>query len=310
MNKFKKILLVLTLVFVVVAGYFLKNYGPNFGIYIFPPSVEEYVNKALRNMDNGINANTEEWKKERQRVLEKSKEFKKLKDSHDTLEEAIKVAGGKHSFIIRPVVANKSAKNIKYPLTQMLEEEILYIKLPPIMLGTGEENQKYVNTVASEIDKENYKGIVVDLRHNTGGDMYPMIASIASLLPDRTILEFKNSVGQKTPIKIKEGQFKYLSVSDKKINNVPVAVLIDKMTGSSGEITALALKNIEGVKFFGEDSAGYTSVNSTFNLYDNLMLFLTTASIVDNNGKEYLNEKIKPDVYTNNAIREAYYWLK
>lgn len=310
MKKFLKISIVVIVVLALVSLFLIKTYGPNFNIYLFPPTVEEYVENAIKNMNNGINANSKEWANQKEKLLEESKNFEKYEDAHDSIEEAVKVAGGKHSFIIKPQDKNEVSKNIEYPQIELRDDGILYIKLTPIMLASEEENQKYVDIVVKELEKENYSGVILDLADNSGGDMYPMITAISSLIPDGEILEFKNAAGQITPIEMKSGQISSeIKGLNKKVKNVKVAVIINKNTGSSGEITALALKKNNNVRFFGEESAGYTSVNSMFTLYDGLIMMLTTSSIVDPLGNEYLNEKIKPDVYTKDPIKDASSWI-
>ena len=94
-----------------------------------------------------------------------------------------------------------------------------------------------------------------------------------------------------------------------KINNVKIAVIINKMTASSGEFTALAIKSSSRVKFFGENSAGYTSVNQSFPLYSGTTINLTVGGVKDITNKEYFNTPITPDVRTNEPYKLASQWI-
>lgn len=109
-------------------------------------------------------------------------------------------------------------------------------------------------------------GVVVDWRGNTGGDMGRMVGGISPLLPDGTALTFQgrkldtavtitgNSVrGGGTPTDVSE----YTSQKF----HVPMAVLVDESTGSSGEATMLAFCGLDNSRSFGRPMAGYASAN-------------------------------------------------
>jgi carboxyl-terminal processing protease len=74
-----------------------------------------------------------------------------------------------------------------------------------------------------------------------------------------------------------------------------VAILIDSLTGSSGEMTAIALRGLPQAKFFGQPSAGYTTINGTYPLSDGAYLLLATGYMADKNRHTYL-PNIAPDV--------------
>ena len=63
-----------------------------------------------------------------------------------------------------------------------------------------------------------------------------------------------------------------------KINNykvrgrdIKIALLIDSMTASSGEMTAISFIGMPNVKVLGQPSAGYTTANTTFYMSDGTM---------------------------------------
>lgn len=57
--------------------------------------------------------------------------------------------------------------------------------------------------------------------------------------------------------------------------NVPVAILTDDMTASSGALT-LCFRGLENTRTFGAPTAGYTSVNMLHNMYDGAQMYLTS----------------------------------
>ena len=90
---------------------------------------------------------------------------------------------------------------------------------------------------------------------------------------------------------------------------VPVAVLQEGMTASSGEAVLLCFKGMERVRFFGSDTAGYCSVNTVHNLYDGARIQLTVGSVVDRTGRIYCENPIPPDVVTDRPDEDAAAWI-
>ena len=114
----------------------------------------------------------------------------RYEETHEDLENAIRVAGGKHSFLMNKDEADTTADTQELPEIRM-EDAVLYIHLTPIMLADPVKNQAYADLVLQHVEKENYDGVILDLSDNTGGDMGPMLAGLSPLLPDGTILFFR-----------------------------------------------------------------------------------------------------------------------
>ena len=74
-------------------------------------------------------------------------------------------------------------------------------------------------------------------------------------------------------------------------------------------MTALALKKVSKVKFFGQNSASFTSVNRSFSLYTGTTMYLTTAGVKDSKNKLYVNDPIVPDIQTNDPYGQAKQWI-
>jgi C-terminal processing protease CtpA/Prc len=74
----------------------------------------------------------------------------------------------------------------------------------------------------------------------------------------------------------------------------PVAVLIGPQTASSGEATALAFVGRPDTRLFGTTTAGYTTGNSTFVLFDGSALNLATVAMADRTDTTHMGG-IAPD---------------
>ncbi|MGY3777897.1 S41 family peptidase [Isobaculum melis] len=302
---------------VIIAGvlFLVYTYGPNYNFYLFPPSPEKYGQYAIERMDReGLYTQSKEWADTKEEVLKEIKKADSYEEVLPLLEKAIGVAGGKHSFIMTENELEESNNENIFPTSEE-KEGVLYVKLPAFSgMLNKDEAQKYVDILSQVINKKTYHGIIIDLQENTGGDMHPMITGISNLIPDGRQFSFIDKQDSKTDINLENGRLADESDSVKnekteKIKTIPIAVLINEMTASSGEMTALCFKGLDNVQFFGKNSAAYTTVNTSIPLYDGTYLQLTTAKIEDRTGKIYQNDSIVPDVETENARSEAEKWL-
>jgi C-terminal processing protease CtpA/Prc len=223
-----------------------------------------------------------------------------------------------HSFIM-PVM---NAANYTNNKDIIKEAPALYTRMGPIAYSVEKDNIGYLSvpwvattdaatctliadSIQSIIELLDSKGIsswIIDLRKNTGGNCWPMLAGLGPLIGEG-ICGYFVSPDSKSPWRYKDGASingNSIVVSTSKkgyqlINPVKkIAVLIGPKTSSSGEIAALAFKGKENTSFFGEPSAGFTTANSTYPLRDGSMLVLTVCKEADRTGK-VCEGKIIPD---------------
>lgn len=297
-------LLVLAAVLVGLLAYF----GPDYGIYLFPPSPQTYARSAIRRLDFGLYTG-EDWERQKAAALEKIKGAKSYQDTYPVLEELTQQAGGKHSYFYIPEENHESGPASQNQPQTENQAGILYLKLPAFS-GDLKAAGVYADKLAGALKKDDYQAVVLDLRDNTGGNMYPMLAGLSSLLPDEEFFQFVYKNDSKTPVSRSEILSQSgLGVTEEKPKQVPIAVLVNGLTGSSGEMTALAFKGLESVKIFGQPTAGYSTGNQVFQLYDGASIQLTTSRILDRTGKTYENEPILPDVETDQTLEQAQTWL-
>lgn len=275
---------------------------------------KNYPKKAFKILEKGLYANNDEFKKSKDMLLEKMKKAKTYGEADSVLLEAAKIAGGKHSFIQTKSMAD--SKKIENTLPQInLENEILIIKMGGVM-NDKSFMQKYADTINDAIASNKYKGIIIDASYNHGGDMGPMLQGISSLIPEGDIVTFKSNDGTIGKVYKKDGQIfgggTQIKLTNKSQFIQPkVAVIISKDNGSSGEQLVLALKGLSNVKVFGEETAGYTSVNQNFNLESGSTLYLSVGYTVDRYGNEFKDSKVSPDekVSLDKAIDTAKTWI-
>ena len=265
-----------------------------------------YVRKAVKLMDKqGLFAEGAEWEAARAEAL--SAEPQTPDEAKDVVRAALKVAGGKHSFIkTSENVVEDATSEWKMP-TVSFEEDGIAVITQPAFSGNREEGINYAMTVIEGLP-DTLPGAVIDLRDNTGGNMYPMISAIHRFLSDDDILRFRS---RKRTAWI---QLPYVlqgtGVSRAAAIDCPVAILTNEMTASSGEATLLTFRGLENVRTFGAPTAGYASANTPFTMPDGSQLVLTTGCDVARTGEVFCDDPIAPDVPTDTPLEAALSWLR
>jgi len=172
--------------------------------------------------------------------------------------------------------------------------------------------------IVSEMNAAHPCGWIVDLRGNTGGNMWPMLAGIGPVLGEGEVGAFLDSDGAKLKWVYKEGKAGILSPDGAteitaKVEGAPyrlrqmppVAVLIDRGTASSGEAVAVAFRGRPNTRFFGEHSMGFSTANKGFLLSDGANMVLTTGVYLDRTGVEY-DSGVSPDEQVAGSDKESH----
>ncbi|MDY2822608.1 MAG: S41 family peptidase [Oscillospiraceae bacterium] len=295
----------------------VMKYGPTFGFYLVPPSAETYGKNALSTIDkNGIFAGNDEWKSTYNECLKMIENAKNYDNTYDAIRKALSVGGGKHSMLMTKSESQDTTESYDEVLpTVSLDGDIAIIKLPDF-LGTAEAGQKYAKVAEDFIheNRDKIKGVVLDLRGNTGGDMGPMATAVSSLLPDGELVYYHYR-SYDIPVTLKNGVVSNAGTGGKSLYpeeklNVPVAILTDDMTASSGEALTLCFRGLENTRTFGAPTAGYTSVNMLYNMYDGAQMYLTVAFDKARTGEIFKETSIEPDVATDSPLEAALEWLR
>ena len=295
----------------------VMKYGPTFGFYLVPPSAETYGKNALSTIDkNGIFAGNDEWKSTYNECLKMIENAKSYDDTYDAIRKALSVGGGKHSMLMTKSESQDTTESYDEVLpTVSLDGDIAIIKLPDF-LGTAEAGQKYAKVAEDFIheNRDKIKGVVLDLRGNTGGDMGPMATAVSSLLPDGELVYYHYR-SYDVPVTLKNRVVSNAGTGGKSLYpdeklNVPVAILTDDMTASSGEALTLCFRGLENTRTFGAPTAGYTSVNMLYNMYDGAQMYLTVAFDKARTGEIFKETSIEPDVATDSPLEAALEWLR
>jgi carboxyl-terminal processing protease len=159
---------------------------------------------------------------------------------------------------------------------------------------------KLQRTIA-ELDRSKPTAWVVDLRGNGGNNLWPMLAGVGPLLGEgdhlgefltthgNSIWKYRDGVATEI-VNGSERPYPAVEGTPYKVAGTPtVAVLIDGGTAIAGEAIAIAFRGRPQTRFFGEYTAGLSTVSETVALPDGASMLLTIGIQADRAGKEYLD---------------------
>lgn len=186
--------------------------------------------------------------------------------------------------------------------------EILYIggnAYIPII-----DYDKYQDAILKVLNSKNKTcGIIIDLRNNIGGNVYPMLAGVSPLFKEGVLFFFKSRDSEAKPVTLKSNGIYFggelvaklkRNATIGKQSNQPVALLIGRNTMSAGEILSTAFVSRPNTKSFGAATHGSLGYQSKFTLPDSSVLYLATGITLNNKGIPQLSSII-PDVSNENS---------
>lgn len=287
-----------------------------------PPPVQAYAQEALKALDRGYYAQGAAWDEARQNLQGAAGRAEVESELHEEIRAATTAAGGTHSrFYTRAQVEDlKASSQERYRApTVDTKDGITTVTVPPLGVVPLEQQQEYARTLADGIDvaAPGTCGWVVDLRGNTGGNMYPMLSGLVALLPNGPAMSFRDRQGSSSVVTVHQdgvglGETQVSVGERQKVASLPVAVLQDKTTGSSGEAVVTVFRGLPHVESFGSSTAGLTSGNEPFFLADGAVINLTTSVYVDRNDVNLVEQPIPVDhrMVPTTAAESAQRWIE
>jgi C-terminal processing protease CtpA/Prc len=280
------------------------------------PDVVAYLEEALAIMaENSVRRDSVDWSTLRAQTLRLAAGATTTVEAYPALRVAIEELGDAHSNLFTPEAAailrgDDATSGVlgswRSPSAMTFDDTIGYVSVPGF-IGTGPERTMRfadeIQAVIADVDSDAICGWVVDLREDTGGNVFPMLAGLGPILgdgdfgggirADGTIVRRWHRAGRAGTGAAE------LSVSRQPYSlirpNPPIAVLIGPRTASSGEATALAFIGAPTVRSFGQPTAGATTGNAPFPLSDGAVLNLAVTTMMDRVDRTY-GGPIVPDV--------------
>lgn len=283
-----------------------------------------YINEAIDIIEkHSINKDSINWIEFRKDVLKNGEKAQTIEETYPAIRYALKKLGDNHSFLVTVKLQEKIYdKNNPLPFikSEFIYDSIAYIKIPGFVGNKELANEfaEKLNSIVGELDTNYISGWIVDLRENTGGNMWPMLLGIGSIIEEDTVGYFVDTKSNYIEWIYKKGEVYFgknrimkITEPHKLVNTKrKKAILIGHKTASSGEAIVVSFKGSENTKFFGQKTAGVSTANKGFKLRDGAKLFLTVSKFADKNKKVYGN-KIKPDNTVRNRVLEnAIEWIR
>ncbi|HEY8897857.1 MAG TPA: S41 family peptidase [Niastella sp.] len=286
------------------------------GAFTQSTEVKNYINEITSIIkSNSLVAGQINWTEYEKDVSELSKNINSIDSCKPVLNYIIKtlrVNGDKHSFFIGKQGADAIINGTALPEVaqgRLLNAHTGYIKVPSIVSFNEQVNNRYRDTIQQlikKLDTENeITAWIVDLRHNTGGSMWPMVAGLNALIKDGVAGYWVNT-NNKSEKWYSYGRSFMGKGNFYKVKRMssPIAVLIDSFTASSGEMTAISFIGLHNVKTFGQPSAGYITSNYPYRLSNGAIFALAQAFAADRK-KNIYKERIYPDVHIKENSKTA-----
>jgi C-terminal processing protease CtpA/Prc len=303
--------------------------------YALGPEAEAYLNYALDLMQNhSIKRLDIEWPAFRRQTLEEGGEAQTPAETYDAIRSALTRLGDNHSDFLPPPSEGASASGGSgppervEPSARSIVPGIGYLEVPPFSGGgsAGDDHATAYHRVIEDVDTSNATcRWIVDLRGNTGGNMWPMLAGVGPILgegivgyfidPDRVVLSWLYRAGDArlTEAILASAEDPYTL----RESIVHVAVLTDSLTASAAEAVAIAFKGRPNTRSFGQATFGVSTANSAFRLSDGALLILTISTMVDRDGIRYGQEVLPDELMTGTktgdpdtdaVLRAAFEW--
>ncbi len=281
------------------------------------PAAKQYLDEALDVLaQHSVKRESVDWGALRSQAYALAGAAQEIEDTYPAIRYAVQALKDGHSSFVAPTnaVKSRSTSETSQPRVEIGREGAVgYIKLPAFQ-NRGDE------TVATEfidvthralrdLSSQGVCGWVLDLRENTGGNMWPMIAAVGPILSEGTIGGFIDPVtGARFEWWYTSGAAGTNSRKDGRRStrargsenppaslDGPVAVLTSRQTSSSGEAVVVAFRGRPGARSFGEPTGGLATANTPYSLKDGAFINLTTMYMTDRMRNRY-SYSIAPDV--------------
>ncbi|WP_312337083.1 S41 family peptidase [Sphingobacterium sp.] len=243
--------------------------------------------------------------------------YTELGDRHGKFMTKTKTVGsyGTNEHSTSDSILYQYAFNEKYAFrTAVIDNKYGYFVLPSSQL-TREEytdsliSMRRISHMAQQLQDSlcslsNYdlKGLIIDLRLCMGGTLSIDLGALIPLLGDGNLFSITNIGLRDQQIRISSGSI-YIN-NTKQVNTLnkcsfkgkKIVVITGPITGSAGEMTAVAMRKIEGVKFIGEPTAGYLTMTDLHHLSGEVSFSYSVGYVKDNNNRVY-RDTFVPDIH-------------
>ncbi len=288
------------------------------------------MNAMVDTMESfSVNRKKIDWVSFRSQVLAALPADATINQTSPAILLALRLLGDNHSVYTSANLGVLSAYSLNCAATKIsgtpaLDADIGYVRVtnfdPPPGSPAAQAFTDALQATIRATDSPQIRGWIVDLRGNTGGDMWPMVAGLGPILGSGVAGYFVDPDGVATQwdydgyeSEVNGAMQQHVSSPYTLISPSPrVAVLIDQLVASSGEATAVSFKQRPNTQFFGTPTCGLATANKAHTMSDGAILTLTGATDADRKSTLY-GGPLQPDVLisdTSAVIPAAVAWLR
>jgi carboxyl-terminal processing protease len=267
-----------------------------------------------------------DWDVFRRRVFEKAGAAQTIPETYDAIRLALTLLGDRHTYYRTAAGENmwnpESPTQVTGkcepapPVTPALPADIGYIRMQITPLTP----KAAIQDALRNGDRPGAIGWIVDLRNSRGGNMWPALAGIGSLLGEGTAGFFINAANNATPWGYKDGRAWDGNETVDEVDvpyrfAVPypkVAVLTDIGVASSGEAIAIAFRGRPNTRSFGTATCGLSTGIDSFLLANGARLNVAMSAMADRTRRSY-GGAVDPDELVANpaqVVPRALAWLR
>lgn len=279
------------------------------------PSTSEardYLEEAIEALQEGhVNRERLDWAATEAEAFRMSDGARTPAETYPAIRHVIAKLGEKHTVFEPPAPPRGTAvpPTPKAPRPQpearLVDGRYGYLRVTQVV-GSREDGTGYAATLRNGIrslDARGACGWIVDVRANSGGNVWPMIDGVGALLGEPPFLIFDVPGQGRFEVLFKEGvAYQKGGLRPYTVDNyaplrnpqAPVAILIDGGSASSAEALVVAFGGRPHVRRFGERTADYITVNNPVRLSDGAQIYMTVGWNMDRTGKRY-EKAIEPD---------------
>jgi len=188
----------------------------------------------------------------------------------------------------RSVIVTRGIVMIPSVKSKILNADILYTEITQFSQTTPDDFRQHLQKA---VDDKNLRGVIIDLRRNSGGSMNGS-ASIGDLfLKDGLLITTAGRDGQPA----RGLTEKIVASGNAPSPDLPVIFLTSPMTASGSELLAASLRNNDRALLLGEHTFGKGCIQKTFPLHETSTMKMTVGNFLPN-GQPIPGGGLVPDI--------------
>ncbi|MEW6142081.1 MAG: S41 family peptidase [Chloroflexota bacterium] len=208
--------------------------------------------------------------------------------------DARRVLGPAGTSVILTVISGEETREVALARARLAIEtvswailpgsQIAHLRIAAFSKGTADK----LNSAIDKIGPAATKGIVLDLRGNSGGLYDEVVGATSEFIGTGNVMLRKSAEGTIKAIPVKPDTTSAATT--------PLVVLVDRATASGAEVMAAALQDSGRATLVGETTAGTGTILRQFTLTDGSALLLGFELWLTPSGRSLWHQGLTPDI--------------